>query len=118
MLGPKYALKKTCLSCNASPFDESYASPGHNGKKSCFLPRGIEGQDTRLFSAAPSLLCATFGPVKALGTSQLTAMSIFSFVAARIWYDQGLAAVRIVRALSSRRKRAVQYYERLEGGLA
>ena len=30
LLGPKYALKKTCLSCDASPFDESYESPGHN----------------------------------------------------------------------------------------
>ena len=35
--GPKYALKKTCLSCDASSFDESYASPGHDGKKSWFF---------------------------------------------------------------------------------
>ena len=37
LLGHKYALKKTCLSCDASSFDESYASPGHNGKKSWFF---------------------------------------------------------------------------------
>ena len=34
LLGPKYPLKKTCLSCDAPHFDGSYASPGHNGKNS------------------------------------------------------------------------------------
>ena len=32
LLGPNYTIKKTCLSCDASHFYESYASPGHNGK--------------------------------------------------------------------------------------
>ena len=37
LLGHKYALKKTCLSCDASSFDETYASPGHKGKKLWFF---------------------------------------------------------------------------------
>ena len=58
LLGPMYALKKTCLSCNASLFDESYASPGHNGKKSWFFTqrRGRKSQTT-FFCSAISGLC-------------------------------------------------------------
>ena len=37
LLGPNYTMKKTCLSCNASYFDISYASPSHNGKISWFF---------------------------------------------------------------------------------
>ena len=81
LLGLNYTMKKTCLSCNASHFDESYASPGPNGKKYVFLPRGVEGKAKKtLFSAAPSLVCATldqcknwgpvnWSPVRSPGTS-------------------------------------------------
>ena len=51
-------MKKISFSCEASTFDESYASPGHNGKKSWFLPRGVKEQAKKLFSAAPSFGCA------------------------------------------------------------
>ena len=64
-------MQKTCLSCEASHIDESYASPSHNGKKSCVLPIGREGKAKKLFFAAPSLGCAHLGPIKALWTSQL-----------------------------------------------
>ena len=64
-------MKKTCLSCDASHFDESSASPGHNGKKYGLLPIGREGKAKKLFSAAPSLGCDHLGPIKSLGTSQL-----------------------------------------------
>ena len=50
LLGPKYALKKTCLSCNASSFDESYASPGHNGKKiMVFYPEALKEKPKNFF---------------------------------------------------------------------
>ena len=58
--GHNYTMKKTWLSCDAFPFEESSASPDHNGKN-CFLPRRVEGQAKKLFSAAPSLGCANFG---------------------------------------------------------
>ena len=49
LLGTNYTMKKTCFSCDASHFDESYASPGLNGKNHVFLPRGVEGKSKKLF---------------------------------------------------------------------
>ena len=71
LLGHKYTLKKTCLSFDASSFDESYASPGHNGKNHGFYPEALKEKPEKLFSEAPSMGSAQLGPIKALGTSQL-----------------------------------------------
>ena len=51
-------MKKTCLSCDTSHFDESYASPGHNGKNSCFFyPQAERANKKKLFCSAISGLC-------------------------------------------------------------
>ena len=55
LLGPNYAMKKTDLSCDASHFDVSYATSGHNGKISVFLPRSIEGGAKEIYSAIPGM---------------------------------------------------------------
>ena len=47
LLGHKYTMKKTCLSCVASHFDESYASPGYNGKKSWFFTHRQSGKSQK-----------------------------------------------------------------------
>ena len=50
--------KKSCLVCDASHFDDSYASTGHNGKKQGFLPIGFEGQAQKnFFCSAISGMC-------------------------------------------------------------
>ena len=46
LLGPKYALKKTYLFCDAYPVDESYASQWQ--KIMVFLPRDVEGKAKKL----------------------------------------------------------------------
>ena len=38
LLGPNYDKKKTCLSFDASHFDESYALPGHKAKNLLDVP--------------------------------------------------------------------------------
>ena len=62
LLGPNYTMKKTCLSCDAFHFDESYdpGDPVHNEKKHVFFPIGVEGK-ANFFSSAISGICH-FGP--------------------------------------------------------
>ena len=74
LLGPNYAMTKTSLSWDTSQFDESYASSQWQ-KIMIFNPEALKDKPKKLFSAAPSLGCAHFGPIKALGTSQLVPIS-------------------------------------------
>ena len=55
LLGPNNTTKKTCLS---SHFEESYASTGHNGKKSCFFTqRRWRASQKTIFYRAISRMC-------------------------------------------------------------
>ena len=60
LLGPNNTTKKNCLSCDASNFDESYASPGHNGKK---IMVGVEGKAKKLFFCSVISGMCHFGPM-------------------------------------------------------
>ena len=60
-----------CLPRVSYQFDESYASRGHNGKKTCFFTHRRFRTSQKTFSAASSLGCTNMGLRKALGTSQL-----------------------------------------------
>ena len=66
-----------------------------------FLPIGVEVQFQILFSAAPSLGCANFGPMKALGRIQLVPIRC-----------PGTSSCLSNWSLSSRRKHTVrcQYF--------
>ena len=71
LLGINYTLKVNLWSIDASYFDESYASPGHNCKISWFLPRGVEGKAKKFFFCSAISGMCHFGPMWELGTSQL-----------------------------------------------
>ena len=64
-LGHNLTMKKNSLSCDASHFDESYASPGHNGKNHSFLSIGVEEKALKKICSAISGLCS-------LGTNKST----------------------------------------------
>ena len=50
LLGIKYTMKKTCFSCDASHFDESYLHhPVTMAENYDFLPRGVEGKAKKPF---------------------------------------------------------------------
>ena len=59
LLGIKYTMKKTCF----PELPLLLMNPIHHSvtraKNHVFLPRGIEGKAKKLFSAAPSLACAS-----------------------------------------------------------
>ena len=71
LLGPNYTMNKPC--CPEMPLRlmNPMHQPATMVKNHGILPRGVEGQAKKPFSAAPSLGCANLGPMKALGTSQL-----------------------------------------------
>ena len=52
--------EKTCSVQVAYQFAKSYASCGHNGKKSCFYPKALKEEPKYCFSAPPSLGFAKF----------------------------------------------------------